>query len=420
MPSLKKGDAPKKELDIPEILQGKWVGKSGLDYLSAIISNKFMVLQVTNSRLDGTVKAYFYGIDQRGAYVFQFKPVVNISNNNLNQSGSYNLPKLSTGILKIHLRSGFRKKWDGKLNFTFYATMDKHAGYSTELKKAGPPPARRIERGPNFNNGMFLYEDVLSSNKSIYANTDLPTNARNHLLKTVSNLQKSGWNCLNEGHFNVTSNRIYKYIESEYSTSVYIIYSPVFSKNLVCNVSSRRNSFANISTSGDFPMVTSYFIGRGTSILEFWLLPDESGSLNSKYSVPVSVYSFSKGWGDRGEGCEFTQTTTFDYVMALGKLSFAILLENSRKDSNSMEQYFAIYGRDISIESALRDIFRDADDTAIKYMTRNIGNLMQNGFNLYKFFEANTREAIIQEIEKKPGMMNHAARYFDILLDIEN
>ena len=241
----------------------------------------------------------------------------------------------------------------------------------------------------------------------------------------VDRTVRSGFNCGNVVNTVVRPGELRRInLPADFSGTLIKVVSPLGAGRLIYGLGSTTSAYGSVHTpKGDFPTILARNF-TGKPFVDLYVFPEIGGNFHKQAEIPVSLYYFNRRFLANRKDCEFIKTSTFQNSLALGKLYFAILMEKNRRegvvDGDSIKQAISIYGRDTSLASALRDVFPSASESAVSYMTRNIGNVMQNGLDPKQAAIANYREAFLQEIESQPGMNGQGLRYLDILLDLEH
>ena len=127
----------------------------------------------------------------------------------------------------------------------------------------------------------------------------------------------------------------------------------------------------------------------------------------------------------RRTGLNPRASTTDDvYAWAFGKLLFAVMVEGVRRQAVAndaeMAQLLSTLGRDGLVASALSDLFPDARREELQYMTRYVGLAMSGQLTPANLAQGTVREYLVQKIEKEDVIAGRAARFADLLIDLES
>lgn len=112
------------------------------------------------------------------------------------------------------------------------------------------------------------------------------------------------------------------------------------------------------------------------------------------------------------------------YPWAFGKLLFAVMAEGVRREATTQDapllQLLSTLGRDGLIASALTDLFPEARKEELQYMTRYIGLALSGRLTPEKIAQGTVREYLVQRFEKEDVLAGYAARFTDLLIDLES
>ncbi|RDH88225.1 MAG: hypothetical protein DIZ78_02255 [endosymbiont of Escarpia spicata] len=411
---------------MPTNLIGDWVFSIVYDHRGSLqITNKKIILSLTGDQGQGLVEAVYIGRNTQGHDKFRFKSG-HFSNTHI-PSRMWRDYQVANGFA-IYLSN--HKKRNRSKRYNIYLTQDgvPLRGLSgdiyplREAKNTG-----RIIISASKARGYFLYKgpqinDISDDRFISTINVHKSSKLVNSMISRTVN---GGYNCGNVINTVVRNGELKRIkLPPDFSGTLIKVVSPLGEGRLIFGLGSTTSSYGSINTIKDgFPTIHARNF-TGKPFIDLFVLPERVGDFYKKIEIPVSLYYFNRRLLVDRNGCEFLKTSTFQKSFALGKLYFSILMEKNRRDGaiegDKLKQYIGIYGRDTSLLSALRDVFPNVNESAISYMARNIGNVMQNGLDPDKIALANYREGLLQEFESQPGMNGQGLRYLDILLDLEN
>ncbi len=411
------------DYSVPDELIANWVGAVSDGYIFVTISKSGYKSTVYNSFSKTNEYAQLIGfidsLGEQSGFKYQLKS---------DATHSFNISAMSssshTKAERITTDIAYYNK-DGNANINTismtFNQLNKEKN-QIQLYRLGVP-----------NKGHFFLE---------YKDNILQTNMRKKaLMNEVSMLQANGFSCIKEAHLNV-SNGVEKLNFPDGRGSNFLILSPENSGDLLYNFSSRNvYGVGLMNNSKPFPIIRTSSQGIHQPVrFSFFQKPDhldvdvdvdlyqtQHHSIANKLpnyhvSIPVSIYQFAKNSNDNAEGCEFGKPSRLQQAFFVGKVIAAIKLEQSRKtpedNGNIEEQLKSIYGKDFSISSTLKDVFPSANEDTLKWMTRNIGNVMQNGLDPKSFVDAATKESLVQQMEKNPQLKQYHPRFLNMLNDI--
>jgi len=408
------------ELTLPDVYNGIWTGMSLKDSLSLVVTSERVLLRVTGRSFaqSGTVELKFLKKYNANSYLLSIPGSTQKVNKGVRAIAE--TPLLSYQHVLISYKSN-RYAPNDQLQLSFFGKLGSYGGRPARLMKARP--ASFSERGTAQRGSLttlFLYRDQFSNASFITS-----ISPRQALENRAVQLLSQGFQCIHQMNLMVHPGQLSRATVRGDSGSLYLIFSPGAHRNLVYNVTSDQYQRINIQgAAADFPSIVSRpVVGRRTTQINFWQLPDETSTTFSSSSIPVTVYAFSGRLGEQGSSCEFESTDTLRYAMASIKLLFAIVMEKDRRNgeinNDKLQQGIAIYGRDYSIGSALGDLFPELDDSSVNYLTRIISSVMQDGFNILTLSSALEREALIQKVESQTNLAaHHLIRFMDILATV--
>lgn len=386
---------------------------------SLVLTNEYFFLSLSGGDASGKVEGDFVGIGKNGEAYFRFLKGKIVDNNRKKYK---NVPTYSQ-VDGFTIKDTYARRGGRYSQYVISLTINgvpqnNFVGRLYKIRDTGNRGRINIRQ-----DASFLYKDssMGHTNRDRFTQVLDINNTSKRIQETINGVLHYGYNCGNVESLLVRPGRVSRMQFSGRSgKSLVKIISPLGNDRLMYAI--RASSARLVARDGQFPSISFNKFLNKKVYLDFWLKPVVSDYAESASEVPVYIYYFSPQLLANARDCQFVKTTAFSKAFTLGKLYFAIMMENSRframRNQNIIAEYISIYGRDTSISSALKDLFPMADQNTISFMTRNIGTLLQSKFDVESLEFANWRESVLQEIESRPGMRGEAYyRYGDILLD---
>jgi len=255
------------------------------------------------------------------------------------------------------------------------------------------------------------------------------TEAESRLAEDLKLLQKQGWKCLSRIERNIPTNGIMSVdIQSSPGPSrLHVLYSHVAAPRVVYSASKSPPGYLYLRSGRNYPSIRS--ANGWTTRIDMTTYPKAGEIDSSSPSIPVSIFVLGNSASDNGTGCKLEKygiekVVQFEqYIETIGKVFLAIGFENIRRNSidnrAGLLQALSTAGRNLAIESALRDFIPEASNEELGYFSRWTTMILSNNINNFSLFHENIREYIIQEIsQENPGYEKHV-RIIDFLIDLE-
>lgn len=400
----------------PASFHGVWMGERLVagtrEQMTISFTKDGALMRVEGGTPSGTVALHYSEKNERtGRTIYRFDPI----RGDVRFLGERVMPSLMTGKVELRLVT---ERDEPYLNAHF--SMGSGTVSTTSLGRGRDPWERtmRVVRDGDANT-LFVYSDWASRAASQADGVHL-TEARTKLRQTVDALRSDGnWRCLAQQNITVMEGTPAEFTSEEVTPRLYLIYSPTGFPGLTYRLGSSRPAYATVDGTENYPTVAS----SGTrSQFRFWLKPRP----DLRASIPraeLTVYIFGRSLGDYGDGCEFEAIQANQYLWTLGKLLFVAMAESSRRESaksgDAFGQLLSTLGRDGMIRSALQDLFPNAKENELGYMTRFAGVVLSRGASAGAIARGTLRESLVQQFEKEGVIPGYAARFADLLIDIE-